>query len=243
MASGPALILGCTGLVGSQILSTLRTGAGTPAPIFSSIEILARRSPPSAPADAPVLVKEFVEKDTSKWASHISSLSPVPSVMFSGLATTRAAAGGFDKQYKLEHDLNVELAKAAKEAGTKTYVLISSGGANPHSVFGYPRMKGEIEEHVKELGFDHTIILRPGLIVGHREESRPLEAVLRTIATGLGKVHSSLKDSFAQDADVIAKAAISAAIKVEKGDVKDKVWILSQKDIIRLGASEWKTSS
>lgn len=181
-----------------------------------------------------------MEKDTSKWGPHISSLSPTPSVLFCALATTRGAAGGFENQYKLEHDLNIELAKAAKQAGTKTYVLISSGGATTQSHFAYMRMKGEIEEHIKEIGFDHTIIVRPGLIVGHREESRMFEGVMRGIATGLGKLHPSLKDSWAQDADAIAKAAVSAAIKVEKGEVKDKVWVLGQSDIVQLGVKEWK---
>jgi uncharacterized protein YbjT (DUF2867 family) len=213
----------------------LRSSAGP----FSSIDIIARRSSPAV-ADARVPVKEILEKDTSKWVSHLSSLSPTPSVLFCALATTRAAAGGFDQQYKLEHDLNIELAKAAKEAGIKTYVLVSSGGADTNSYFGYPRMKGEIEEHVKELGFDHTIILRPGLILGNRQESRPTEAAARFLATAFGRVHSSLKDSWAQDADAIAKAAVSAAIKAEKGEVKEKVWILGQKDILRLGAKEWK---
>ncbi|EXJ89339.1 hypothetical protein A1O3_02406 [Capronia epimyces CBS 606.96] len=233
-----ALILGSTGLVGSHILSTLRSAAPS---YFSNIEVIARRPPPPAP-DAAVPVKEFVDKDTSKWAPYLSSLSPAPSVLFSGLATTRAAAGGFENQYKLEHDLNIELAKAAKEAGTKTYVLISAGGANPQSSFAYVKMKGEIEEHVKELGFDHTIIVRPGLIVGKREESRFVEGIFRTVATGLGHISGFLKDGWAQDADVIAKAAIAAAIKAEKGEVKDKVWIIGQKDIIRLGSQEWKTS-
>ncbi|KAK7885402.1 Protein fmp52, mitochondrial [Exophiala xenobiotica] len=231
-----ALILGCTGLVGSHILSTLRTSG---APQFSSIDIIARRSPPAAP-DAAVPVEEFVEKDTSKWVPHVSSLSPAPSVLFCALATTRAAAGSFENQYKLEHDLNNELAKAAKQAGTKTYVLISAAGADSNSFFAYPRMKAELEEHVKEIGFDHTIIVRPGLIVGSRQESRPGEAAFRFIAGAMGNVHRSLKDSWAQDADTIAKAAISAATKVEKGEVKDRVWVVAQKDIIRLGATEWK---
>jgi len=228
-----ALILGCTGLVGSHILSTLRTSA----PQFSSIDIIARRSPPAAP-EAAVPVKELIEKDTSKWVPHVSSLSPAPSVLFCALATTRAAAGSFENQYKLEHDLNIELAKAAKQAGTKTYVLISAAGADLHSFFAYPRMKAELEEHVKEIGFDHTIIVRPGLITGNRQESRPGEAAFRFIAGAMGHVHHSLKDSWAQDADTIAKAAVFAATKVEKGEVKDKVWIVGQKDIMRLGATE-----
>ena len=35
---------------------------------------------------------------------------------FSGLGTTRAAAGGFQEQFKIDHDLNLELAKAAVRA-------------------------------------------------------------------------------------------------------------------------------
>jgi len=229
-----ALVLGSTGLVGSFILSTLRTSSQ-----FSSVEIIARRSPP-ATKDATVPVNEFVEKDTTKWASHVSSLSPAPSVIFSSLATTRAAAGGFDNQYKLEHDLNIELAKAAKAAGTKTYVLISSTGASPTSTFGYPKMKGEIEEHIKEIDFDHTIIIRPGLIIGQRDESRFVEGILQGVASAFGKIHKSLKEPWAQDADIIAKAAVSAAIKAEKGELKDKVLVIGQKDIVQLGRKEWR---
>lgn len=186
-------------------------------------------------------MKEFTDKDTTKWAPHISTLSPPPSILFSSLATTRGAAGGFENQYKIEHDLNIELAKTAKEAGTKTYVLISSAGANSNSMLGFPKMKGEIEEHIKELNFEHTIIVRPGLIAGRREESRTGEAILRTIAGGLGRINTNmLKDGWAQDADVIARASVAAALKAEKGEMTDKVWILSGVDIIRLGRTEWK---
>ena len=73
---------------------------------------------------------------------NVSSLSPPPSVLFYALATTRAAAGGFDEQYKLEHELNTELAKAAKEAGIKTYVLTSSAGAQSKFLFWIPKDEG-----------------------------------------------------------------------------------------------------
>lgn len=33
---------------------------------------------------------------------------------------------------------------------------------------GYPQIKGELEENYKELGFEHCIILRPGLLMGAR---------------------------------------------------------------------------
>jgi uncharacterized protein YbjT (DUF2867 family) len=170
----------------------------------------------------------------------VSSLSPPPSILFSALATTRTAAGGFENQYKLEHDLNVELAAAAKKAGTKVYVLISSQGASASSRLGYPKMKGEIEDHIKELGFDQMVILRPGLIAGNREETRMAEGILRKVAAGLGMISTHLKDTWAQEAEVIGKAAVSAGLKALNGDAPEKVWILTGSDIIRLGRTEWK---
>ena len=191
--------------------------------------------------NASVPTNEFIEKDATKYAPHILALSPPPPIVFSALATTRAAAGGFDKQYKIDHDLNVDLAKAAKQAGTKTYVLISSQGASPNSFFAYPKMKGETEEHIKELDFEHMVIVRPGLISCERQGRGVFEAVLCKLAAGMGKVSTHwLKDGWAQDPDVIARAAVAAALKAQNGEMKDKVWILGQSDIIRLGRAEWK---
>ena len=183
----------------------------------------------------------YTEKDTTKWPAHIQGLPSSPSIYFSALATTRAAAGGFDKQYALEHDFNLELAKAAKAKGVSTYVLISSANANPNSSFGYVRMKGEIEEYVKALNFDHTIIVRPGLIGGNREESRPSEAVIRGVAAVLGKINTYwLKDFWAQDAEVIGKAAVNAALKVNRGELKEKVILMNAKEIIQYGRTDWE---
>jgi uncharacterized protein YbjT (DUF2867 family) len=201
------------------------------------VDILARRNLPSAPPSTKLTA--FVDADTSKWASHYKSLSPPPSIFFSALATTRSAAGGFDNQYKIEHDLNVEMAKAAREAGSKVYVLISAATASPTSMFGYTKMKGQIEEDIKALGFDHTVILRPGMIAGYREESRPTEAVFRKIASGLGMISSHyLKDGWAQEADVIAKAAVSAGLKALNGEAPSKVWVITNREIIEQAQSE-----
>ncbi|KAL4885640.1 hypothetical protein BJY04DRAFT_180133 [Aspergillus karnatakaensis] len=226
-------LLGSTGMVGTHILTTLLSS-----PSVSRIDTISRRTPAPASTAPQAKLTTFVSDDTSKWASQLSSLTPPPSLFISSFATTRGAAGGFENQYKIEHDLNIELAKAAKEAGTKVYVLISSSGASTASNFAYPRMKGEIEEHVKELGFERTVILRPGLISGTREESRPMEAAARFVAGAFGKLHSGLKDGWAQDADVIGKAAVNAGLKALDGDVpagSEKVWILHGADILKYG--------
>ena len=139
--------------------------------------------------------------------------------------------------------MNIELAKAAKEAGSKVYVLISVAGATTSSSFQYTRMKAEIEEHIKELDFERTVIIRPGMITGHREESRPAEAALRYVAGFMGKVHSALKDSWAQDGEVIAKASVKAGLLALEGKApagSEKVWVLGMSDIIKYGRTEWK---
>ena len=109
-------------------------------------------------------------------------------------------------------------------------------------MLGYPALKGETEDVIGSMGFKHTIILRPGLLVGERntDDKRMAEYVLRRIAQGAGMVSERfLKDFWAQDVDVVAKAAVSAGLMAVEGKVKDKVWVLGQADIVRLGRTQW----
>jgi uncharacterized protein YbjT (DUF2867 family) len=156
------------------------------------------------------------------------------------LGTTKAQAGSFAAQRNIDYDLNLSLAKAAKELGVKTYILISSDAVSRTSPFPYSKMKAELEDSVKELGFQHTVIVKPGLLLGTRADSRPAEAVFRSIAKGIGMITKRLTDFWAQDADVIGKAAVSAAMQCVEGKREQGVWVVSQSDIIRLGRTEWK---
>jgi uncharacterized protein YbjT (DUF2867 family) len=184
----------------------------------------------------------LAEADSSQWPSKLTSITPTPEIFFSGLGTTRAAAGSFENQRKIDYDLNLDLAKAAKAAGVKVYVLISSGGVSTSSLFAYSRMKAELEEAVKELGFEHTVLLRPGLILGTREESRPPEFVLRKFVGLIGVVSGGyLKDSLGQDAEVIGKAAVAAGLRaLNSTNETPKVWVMEQSEIVKLGRTEWK---
>jgi len=105
-------------------------------------------------------------------------------------------------------------------------------------------MKGQLEDEVKKLGFDRTVILQPGLLVGGREKTRMIEQPLHYVANIFGKVHSALKDTWAQDAETVARAAIRAGIEEEvwggRASVQDagegrKVWVMGQKEIVELG--------
>jgi uncharacterized protein YbjT (DUF2867 family) len=122
----------------------------------------------------------------------------------------------------------------------KIYVLVSSASANAASRLPYSKMKGELEDAVRAMGFEHTVILRPGLLVGSRKEGRLAEGLLNGLANGLGAVSGgALKDFWAQDAEVVARAGVSAALQTLEGG-KPKVWEVSMGDIVRLGKTEWK---
>jgi len=227
-------LIGSTGLVGSNILTTLFSIPGV-----STVQTISRRAPKATSSK----LNAILEPDTSLWKSRLTSLSPVPTTVFSALGTTRAAAGGIENQWKIDHDLNVELAKEAKQIGVKTFVFISSAGTR--GMIGgsapYSRMKQGVEDTVKELGFENAVILRPGLILGDREEKKPLGGILNPAVHGIGKVLGMwAQDMLGQDALVIARAAVHAAKLVEEGKAPEKYWILEGSDIVRLGRTEWK---
>ena len=186
-------------------------------------------------------LKHIIQADTSAWPNIVSSLSPKPDVFFSSLGTSKAAAGSLAAQRAIDYDLNLALARSAKEAGVQVYVLISSSGVSKNSIFPYSKMKGQLEEAVRELGFAYTVIVKPGLLVGKRTDSRPAEAIFRSMAHALGLISKTwLTDWWAQDVDVIGNATVAAGVRCIEGKREKGIWELGMSDIVRLGRTEWK---
>lgn len=180
-----AAVFGCTGAVGSHILNTLLANDA-----FNSVKTISRRLPkPQSPK-----LEAIQETDTLKWGNMISSLNPKPSTVFNAVGTTRATAGGIQNQWKIDHDLCIENAKAAKAAGVKTYVFISSGGTR--GIFSgympYCQMKIGVEDAIKELDFEQAIIVRPGMILGERDV--PKAPILETVIGNLNKISQYFQD-------------------------------------------------
>ncbi|KAI1310675.1 NAD(P)-binding protein [Xylaria venustula] len=230
-----ASVIGSTGLVGHQILKTLLE-----IDACDKVYTISRRAPKT---ETSAKLNATIEADTTKWASRFSAFSPVPKTVYSALGTTRAQAGGIQNQWKIDHDLNIELAKAAHAAGTQTFVFVSSAGTRGlgSQIAPYSKMKVGVEDAIKGLGFEHAIILRPGFLIGDREVAHTggafLGAAFRAVGTYLGQ---GAKDKFAQDGEVVARAAVNAAILAGEGKAPSKYWVLEQSDIVRLGRDEWK---
>ncbi|KAL2162011.1 hypothetical protein VTH06DRAFT_7796 [Thermothelomyces fergusii] len=229
------LLFGGTGAVGSHILSTLLGDSSV-----AAVHTISRREPKAA---GPTL-RATVEADTAQWAARLRAIQPAPSAVFSALGTTRAQAGGIANQWKIDHDLNVELARAAREAGARHFVFVSSAGTGGPvaRLLPYSKMKRGVESAIRELGFETAIILRPGLIIADREVPHQGGPLLVGTARALGRWlgPSMGYDWWAQESEVIARAAVHAAKIAEEGKAPQKVWVLEQSDIVRLGRTEWK---
>ena len=63
---------------------------------------------------------------------------------------------------------------------------------------------------------------------------------MQKVANLAGSISPKLKDFWAQDADVIAKAAVRAGLDCLEGKEKEKFRVIDQAEILRLGRTEWK---
>ncbi len=150
-----AAIAGSTGFIGTHLIELLRLDN-----TFTEVSVLTRK-----PLQLPEKFK-IIEGD-------IENLSiPAADVAFCALGTTMATAGSKEAFYHVDHDLVLAFAKNAQNAGAKTFVLISSVGADAKSSNFYLKVKGEIENDLMQLGFNSLIILRPSMLLGERKEYR-----------------------------------------------------------------------
>jgi len=168
-----ALVVGASGLVGRELVQQLLEDGD-----YDVVRTFVRKPSGSPHAKLDERVVDFAD---------VGALSPLleGEVLFSALGTTRQAAGGTRAQFAVDHDLNLRLAEGAALRGVPAYVLVSAGGASPHSPFFYPRMKGLLERAVTRLPFTSTRILRPGLLDGERPSPRPAEASALRLLRGL----------------------------------------------------------
>lgn len=154
------IVLGATGLVGSEIIKKLLSLTEV-----SEISVFTRRE---LSLTHPKLKVKTVNFDNiTDWSHEIKG-----DILFSALGTTLKQAGSKEAQYLVDHNYQLKVAESAVLNGVTKMVLISSVNADPASHFFYLRMKGELEQNISFLNFQSFIILRPGPIEGLRSIPR-----------------------------------------------------------------------
>ena len=210
-----ALVIGGTGATGKEIIRLLINSSK-----FSKVTVFVRRK---------------IQINDKKINEHIINFDNINKykkliigdILFSCLGTTRAEAGSKRKQYIVDYTYQYEFAKIAATNGVKNYSLVSSIGANKNSFFFYPKIKGMLEEKIKNLNFQKIQIYQPPSLIRQPELSRKGERVtinvLNLINTfGLLK---SLKPLKVRD---LAKKMISESFK-HKGI---KIQVFNKKDLV-----------
>jgi uncharacterized protein YbjT (DUF2867 family) len=137
-------------------------------------------------------------------------------VVFCTVGTTNKKVKGDKEAYrKVDYDIPVKAARFCKMTGCETFVLVSAVGANVKTGNFYLKLKGEVEEAVKEVGLQSVHIVRPSMLLGDRKEFRLGEKVGKAIMTATSAVWpGKYKPIHARD---VAKAMIKAVAENKTG--------------------------
>ena len=213
-----AIILGATGLTGNSILQKLIDDDR-----YENIKLFSRSK---------------IEGLPSKVTQHIGDLLKlkqfktdfVADEVYCCIGTTAKKTPDKTRYKQIDYGIPVTAAKLSKENKIPTFLVISAMGAHKNSSVFYNKTKGEMEQEVLQQQITNTFILRPALIGGNREESRPLEkiglSVFKLIAPLL---IGPLKQYQIINAESIAQAMIHLANNISNTEV-----IITSNDIKRI---------
>ncbi len=208
-----ALIIGATGATGKDLVTQLLTDD-----TYSEAHCFVRE--PLA-LTHPKLHAHVVNFDTPEaWADLLQG-----DVAFSCLGTTLAVAGSKEAQWRVDYDYQYAFAQQCKANGIPTFVLVSAAGATTQSKLFYNRMKGQLEDAVKALGFSRLLIFQPSVLVRKGSDRKGEQFGLKMIVL-LNKI-GLFKRYRPMPTEILAEKMLSAVHKSPKGTftfVLDKIF-------------------
>ena len=143
-----AIVIGATGATGKEIVENLLNDQ-----LFSEVIILVRKKSFKNHSRLNEIVVDFEHLEQYKNVINAD-------IAFSCLGTTLKIAGSKANQWKVDFDYQFKFAQLAKENNIPTFVLLSALGANSSSKIFYSKMKGTLEDVIKNLQFT-SLIFKP----------------------------------------------------------------------------------
>lgn len=207
-------MIGTTGLIGRLLLPKL-AAAG------HEVHALQRREGTGLTAGVTIHVAPAEE-----WPALVAQLAPDAAV--STLGTTMRQAGSEATFAAVDRDMVLAFAAAARSAGARRFVTVSSVGADPGSRAFYLRLKGEVERELRALDFDRLDIFRPGLLRGPRGGDRRLGERIGIALSPL--VNLALRGPFDRYAAIDADQ-VATAIAASFGDEASAVVVHHNREI------------
>ena len=200
------LLAGATGLIGALVARRLAATPGI------ELHLVMRR--PAPDLDAAVVQHVGPAEEWPKLVRGIEA-----AVAVSALGTTMRAAGSQPAFRAVDFDLVLAFAAAAREAGARRMIAVSSVGADARSSNFYLRVKGEAEQALGGLGFDRLDLVRPGLLRGQRGGERRIGERLGILLSPVANLflRGTLAKYAAIDADIVAQAMVALCARAEPG--------------------------
>ncbi|GAA5102216.1 oxidoreductase [Chryseobacterium ginsengisoli] len=192
-----ALIIGATGATGKDLVHQLLNDKD-----FEEVDIFVRKPIDVQNDKLKTHIVDFEKPE--EWKNLVKG-----DVAFSCLGTTLKTAGSKEAQRKVDYDYQYEFAKAAKENNVDDYILVSAYGADPKSRIFYSKMKGELEEAVKQLHFTKITIFNPGML--ERKDSDRTGEVLGSRIIKFANKIGLLESQKPLPTDILAKAMINSS--------------------------------
>ncbi|MGW6664265.1 NAD(P)H-binding protein [Peribacillus sp. NPDC055009] len=206
MTNKTALILGATGVVGTQLVKQLSNSK-----IYSEIHLLTRRE---MKFTEPKCTGHVVDFDNLSQYAYLFNVTDV----FICLGTTIKKAKSKEAFRKVDYDYIIEAAKMAKTSNVEKLLVITAMGANSKSKFFYSRVKGDVEGTLQRLEMNTVHIFRPSLLLGEREEFRAGEKISGLLSTFVKFFFvGPLRPYRAIEANKVTAAMYAAAQTTAKG--------------------------
>jgi uncharacterized protein YbjT (DUF2867 family) len=166
-----ATLIGATGLIGNYLLEELLQDS-----YYDTVRILIRRPLELTHPKLEKKLVDFADAESFRLALEGSD------VVFCAIGTTQKKVRGDKEAYrKVDYDITVNAAKFCKLNGCETFVFVSAVGANSKSNNFYLKLKGEVEDAVKDVGLKSVHIMRPSLLIGNRKEFRLSEKIAQWV--------------------------------------------------------------
>lgn len=163
------LVAGASGVVGSQVLSLLLAQAEV-----TRVVALVRRPLPITHPRLVQHVVDFSQLDNLHATCHADTA-------FCCLGTTIDQAGSQAAFRAVDHDAVLAFARLAQRMGVSHFLAVSAVGASATSANFYSRVKGEVEQRLRDLGFPRLTLLQPSLLTGPRDEFRLGERIAQVV--------------------------------------------------------------
>lgn len=170
------MLAGATGLVGRECLRLLLPDAD-----FGRI-LVATRRPLSPDVRSPKLDTHVVDFDHLNEHDELFGVDAI----ICALGTTIRQAGSRTRFRTVDYEYPLAFARLGLSHGARHFLVVSSLGANSHARVFYNRVKGEMEDAVRALGYHRVTIVRPSLLLGPRAQLRLGEEVAKRVARWLG---------------------------------------------------------